>query len=224
MAGYIADTDMWQSVEERWNAQLAAAELETFHLADIKRRHRGDDWLKVVKPFAQIIRDAGLRSVTASLKDTDWSRLDHDSEYRKICPHREHACLDILFGVLAEDAELEFKNELIAVVFDNDYGNTKAMFKVYEAWRQRTGHPGFNIFLKGGVPWDSVPLQCADMVAGLLRLNPFSRAMLDDTMGALDDDAPLSDIAGIALHHGRGVMWSAAIAEKVEKLLRRRDR
>ena len=56
VAGYIADTDMWQSVEERWNAQLAAAELETFHLADIKRRHRGDDWLKVVKPFAQIIR------------------------------------------------------------------------------------------------------------------------------------------------------------------------
>jgi hypothetical protein len=165
--------------------------------------------------------EAGLRSVTSSLRDTDWSRLDHDSEYRKICPHREHACLDLLFGVLADDLRLEFDNQPVSVVFDNDYGNTKSMFKVYEAWRERTAHAGFHIMLKGDLPWDSVPLQCADMVAGLLRINPLSLAMLADRIDSPYDDDPISDIAGMALSYGRGAMWSSSIAEKVEKLIRR---
>lgn len=223
IAGYIADASRWQSVQTRWNGQLVLAGLKDFHLSEIRNRFPNGRWLDVVRPFAQVVRDAELRSITASLKDSDWSCLDHDSEYRKVCPQREHACLDMLFGVLADDVRLEFNNEPITVVFDNDYGNSKSAFRVYDAWRKRTGHPGFNILMKGGVPWDAVPLQCADMVAGLLRLNPFSRAMLNDTLKGLDDNDPLAEVANIALSHGRGAMWSAPLAERVEAMLQRRD-
>jgi len=162
--------------------------------------------------------EAGLRSVTSSLRGTDWRRLDHDSEYRKICPHREHACLDLLFGVLADDLRLQFGNEPAFVVFDKDYGNTKSLFKVYEAWPKRTGQGGFHIALKGDLPWDSVPLQCADMVAGLLRINPLSLGMLDHRFDGPHDHDPISEIAGMALSYARDTMWSSALAAEVEKL------
>lgn len=216
VAGYIADEAQWEAVERRWNGQLLLAELDKFHLSDIRKRFV--DWLRVVKPFAEIARDLQLRSITASLKDTDWSALTLDPEYQELWPRREHACLDLLFGALADDVRLEFNNEPVAVVFDNDYGKTEAMFKVYDGWRERTGHPGFNIFVKGGVPWDSVPLQCADMVAGLLRLNPFSRAILDDDVRGLNDDDPLAEVANTALSLGSGVVWSAPIAKRVEAI------
>jgi len=221
VAGYIAPADQWKAVEERWNKQLGHAGLEAFHLAEIKRQY-GTHWLDIVRPFAQIVRDVGLRSATAMLKDTDWAVADHDAAYRKICPHREHACLDLIFGVVADDVRLEFENQPVALVFDNDYGNHKAVVRVHSAWCQRTGHAGFNIYRKGEMAWDSVPLQCADMVAGLLRVNPFSHALLNDDLRSIDDNDPVAEVAHTTLSAGRGAMWSAPIAIKVEALLRRK--
>jgi len=127
----------------------------------------------------------------------------------------------MLFPVLADDIRLQFNNDPIVIVFDNDYGNHKAVEKIHSAWRERSGHPGFSIFPKGGVPWDCIPLQCADLVAGLLRVNPFSLAMLNRRLNNLGDDDPVSDIAGLALNNGRGAMWSASISDEVEAFLRR---
>jgi hypothetical protein len=130
----------------------------------------------------------------------------------------------MLFDVLADDVKLEFNNEPIAVVFDNDYGNAKSVIRVYDAWRERTGHSGFSISMKGSVAWDAVSLQCADMVAGLLRLNPLAQGMLNNDMSNLRDNDPVSDVAGLALSSGRGAMWSSALAERVAKLLQERNR
>jgi hypothetical protein len=219
VAGYIAHADKWQSIEERWKGHLFLAGLESFHLNKIKTRYSGDHWINVVRPFAQLIHDAGLRNINAILKDSDWSKLEHDPDYQALCPRREHACLDLLFGVLADDVRLEFNDEPTVIVFDNDYGTQESALKIHKAWRQRTGHPGFNIFFKGGVPWDSVPLQCADMVAGLVRMNPFSKALMDDNIIGLDEDSPVADIAGLAMSSGRGSMWSEPLSKKVERML-----
>jgi hypothetical protein len=219
IAGYVADADKWESIEERWNGLLFLAGLKTFHLNEIKTRYSDDGhWIEVVRPFAKLVADAELRSVNAVLKDSDWSRHDRDPAYRAVCPRREHACLDLLFGILAEDLRLEFGDDPAVVVFDNDYGTQQAVLEIHNAWTERTGHPGFNIFFKGGVPWDSVPLQCADMVAGLLRMNPFNRALLDNDPSGLDENDPLASVAGLALSSGRGSMWSDAIAKRVAEM------
>lgn len=226
VAGYIADAETWQSIEEPWNAQLALAGLTQFHLKEIKKRFGKDYWLGIVRPFAAIIAKSKLRSVTASLKDSDWAEIDHDSAYLQVCPRRELACLDLLWGVLAQERSLEFGDEPLAVVFDNDWGNRDAIVRNHDAWCERTGDAGFNIFLKGGVPWDCVPLQAADLVAGLLRQNPFSLAMLnDDLRDYRFDSGELSDVSGSALHTGRGAMWSRALGERIEaELSKHRNR
>jgi hypothetical protein len=223
VAGYIADATKWQSIEERWNNLLAVERMKRFHLNEIRARYSGDQWLMVVGSFASIAQKAEMRSVSSILKDTDWSSLGHDSEYRKLCPHREHACLDMLWEVLSEDVRLEFNSEPIAIAFDQDWGNRDAVMRLHDAWCKRTDHPGFNIFFKGSVPWDTIPLQCADMAAGLLRLNPFSRSMLDEEI-TFDSNNPVAEVASIAMPSGRGALWSKAVAERVEVQLQRQGR
>jgi hypothetical protein len=217
VAGYIATIEQWKLVEDRWSSALTVAGFSEFHLTDIKHRF-GQGWVDKVRPFAKIIQDAELRSVTAMLRDDDWSRLEHDAAYLKVCRHREHACLDLLFGVLAEEVRLGFGNEPVALVFDNDWGNRDLIVRVHDAWCEREAHPGFNIFLKGGVPWDAVPLQASDLVAGLLRTNSFSRSMLTDKI-EIDDNDPATDIASMALAHSRGALWSLSVAQRVERML-----
>jgi hypothetical protein len=224
VAGYVANVAAWEAVERQWDNQLALAGLNRFRLSEVKHRFR--DWLSVVEPFAEIA-GKGLRSITASLKDTDWATLNHDSEYRKLCPHREHACLDMLFGVLAEDVALEFNGAPTCIVFDNDWGNRDAIVRIHDTWASRTRYPRFDVFLKGDTGWDAVPLQCADLIAGLMRLSPDWRAQLDRGPGSLEAinlwKDPIAKIASSAAGNGRGTMWSAAIAAEVEKVLRRKE-
>ena len=215
---FVGTADVWTKIEERWNAQLALARLSDFHLKNIKSRF--PHWTAIVKPFAMITCNSGLRSVAVILNDIEWKSLTHDAAYRKICPHREHACLDLMFNVLEEDGRLQFNNEPMTVVFDNDYGNSKLALRVHDAWCRRNRHPGFNIVFKGSVPWDAVPLQCADMVAGLLRQDQLTRAMLADNVRTFDDNNPVSDHI-CALSPGRHTLWSLPIARKVEAAQKR---
>src|SRR5262245_3705126 len=127
VAGHIGRVDQWHSIEKPWNNQLAVAGVERFHLTVIKFRFRGHSWIDVVRPFAKLARQAGLRAIYSYILDTDWTNGNHDSEYRRICPHREHACLDLLSDVLAEDVHLELGDEPITIVFDNDWGNHESV-------------------------------------------------------------------------------------------------
>jgi len=102
VGGYLANLDQWQVIEERWKNQRVIAHIESFHLNDIRRRF-GFGWLDVVNPFALIMREANVRSITSCMRDTDWNRLEHDPDYLEICRSPVHACLDLLFGALADD-------------------------------------------------------------------------------------------------------------------------
>lgn len=209
VAGYIADADKWQDIEEPWNLRLRLEGLEEFHLSEIKSRFT--NWKAVVKPFADLASDADLRCVYAAISDNEWAGRTRDPQYEKDCPFREHACLDLLFTVLAEEAHQSFKNEPVAIVFDGDWGNHEAVLRVYNAWRERTNHLGFNILLKAGVPWRAVPLQCADMLAGLLRLSPVTKARLNGVLDA--DGGELGAMQFAATANGRGALWSEALAK-----------
>jgi len=220
VGGYVGDIEAWEAVEPGWKDLLAGTGLQKFRLFEIKRKFR-DDWVQVVKPFAQLIRDTGLRCISAVLKDSDWKLMPHDAEYLKICPRKQHACLDMLFSAIAEDVRLEFRDEPLTAVFDCDYGTNETALAVYNAWRNRSGHHGFNLFFKGDVSWDAVPLECADLVAGLLRIDPLCLAMLNNDFTKFRDDNPLSHLSSLALG-GRGVMWSAKTAKLVEEAERRR--
>ncbi|OBQ59607.1 hypothetical protein EFV37_21985 [Mesorhizobium loti] len=220
VAGYLGNETAWLGIEERWNNALGVARIADFHLKDIK--HRFNDWVDVITPFAGILAQSNLRSVTASMKDTDWSDFGYHAAFREVLPTREAACLYLLFGVLADDVRLTFDNAPIVVVFDNDWGGKReGVVRVHDAWCRDTGHPGFNIFMKGGVSWDSIPLQAADLIAGLLRQSAFWRRGLDmlQEPGPID---PLSDLTIRALNQSRGAIWSKAYADKVAEVMRGR--
>lgn len=63
VAGYIADENKWRAIEERWNGQLVLAGITDFHLSAI--RNRFPNWVEVVRPFAQLVHEVGLRSLMA---------------------------------------------------------------------------------------------------------------------------------------------------------------
>jgi len=224
VAGYVGYLEAWEAIEPKWNAQLEKAGIERFHLNDFRKKYRDTDfWMDDVRPFAEIIQQSGLTSVTANLWDADWHAAPHPPEYLEICPRPVHGCLDMLFNPLADELRLEYQPAPATIVFDNDFDSRHRIVKVHDAWCERTGNPRMDVFLKGDQPWDAVPLQCADLLAGIMRLDTFYRHWLH-TGSAPDysDNSMLFGLAGMVRgKRGRGVMWSAAIGNKVEEAQRK---
>jgi hypothetical protein len=223
VAGYLGYIEAWEAIEPAWNAQLVASGIDRFRLNDFRKKCLDDSWIESVRPFAQIVHDSSLLSVTASLWDADWHTIERHSEYLALCPRRQHACLDMLLNPIAETVRLEFNPGCpTLLVFDNDFDSRNAVVRLHEAWSTRTGNPRFDIFMKGDVPWESIPLQCADMLAGLSRLDTFLRGWLRSGTPQVDDNNALFEVAGLARgKRGRGTMWSDAIGKKVEAFLER---
>jgi hypothetical protein len=132
----------------------------------------------------------------------------------------------MLLGVLGDTARLEFKDASTAVVFDNDYEKPSRAAAIYDAWRERTGHPGFGplAFTKGKLAWDITPLQCADLLAGLMRRDPASEAWLNpqERLARLNNPGPMHHAAlKAAGARSRGTVWSLAVVESVVAARRR---
>ena len=229
VGGYIGTSDEWRRVEEKWLARLALDNMDSFRLTEVFYRYGFEGGLERTREFAQIICDSNLRSVCAHMLDTDWVALDRNSEYGRIYPQRQHACLDLLLGVLAEELNLTFRGIPVAVVFDNDYGNTAMAAQVYEAWRARTENSGFGMvaFTKGTAEWDVVPLQCADLLAGLVRRDPLLREHLtipfSERQGGLRSIDLISKIRIRAMTPGRSRHWSITLAKDIENIRKKRS-
>jgi len=226
VAGYIASADDWKPVEEKWTTLLTIKDLARFRTTEIIERYGWERGLECLNEFADIIEESELRHVTAHMLDTDWALLDKDSEYLKVYPERQHACLGMVLNALASEMRAPFSGKPIAVVFDNDYGNTAKAAAVYEEWRARTGHPGFDHigFTKGTAEWEVVPLQCADLAAWVVRREPMSKDMLksrEDRSDMIWSKDPLHKLSLKVLGNGSGAFWSIAMAREVEALKKR---
>jgi hypothetical protein len=216
VAGHMADTDTWSSIDEPWANWLFLNGLDRLHLRELRRF--GERWLEVVSPFATLVSKSGLRGISASLKDKEWaeytSGLPDSQEYAQ----REHACLGMIWNVLHHERKYTYHDAPVTIAFDTDWGNRAAIVGSHEAWSESTGHPRFDVLLKGDASWDCVPLQAADMFAGLLRQDPFHVAMLDrqSLAGHIDE---LTRVAHRASgRHSHGTMWSKAVAETAKRV------
>jgi hypothetical protein len=226
VAGYSGTIGEWESVEDRWNRQLLIDRWPSLRMADLTARFGLDGALKRATPYVEILGNSQLRAAYALLRDVDWSSSIRDAEYTKVYPHRQHACLDLLLGVFAEDVRLGYDEEpSVMVAFDNDYGNSEIAARVYEAWRSRTGHPGFTgvTYAKGNSEWDGVPLQCGDLLAWLTRRSAIWKSHLEKGFEFQSPDFydELTLLAIRTTARGRGVMWSDAIAKAVQETLKK---
>ena len=144
VAGYLGTPLDWQAVEEKWNPLLLLHGLERLRMTELFHSHGFSEALKIAQDFAEIAGESRLRFICAHMLDTDFASLDKEDEFLKVYPQRQHACLDLLLTVLAQDLELEYRNIPAAIIFDNYYGNMEIAGRVYEKWKARQGHPGFD--------------------------------------------------------------------------------
>ena len=227
VAGYIASVDKWDAVEEKWNNCLAINGLDRFRMTELFQERPYERALEIISDLSKVLESESkdLRHATAHMNDVDWGDLEKDSEYLHIYPHRQHACLDMCLDSISSAIRSLKTDVPVTVVFDNDYGNTEMAARVYEAWRERTGHPGFAAisFIKGSHEWESVPLQCADLLAGLIRRSPVSRNELDSLNFATPKnlDPFTRSLWSARWCGGHGVQWSLEIAKEAEELRKR---
>ena len=112
-------------------------------------------------------------------------------------------------------------------MFDNDYGNVELATRVYENWRDRTKHPGFGAvaFIKGQQQWDTVPLQCADLLAGVIRRDPRTKDSLKSKADRVNPPIFAQSISMVGLKatalSGRGTIWSIARAKEIDELIKK---
>jgi hypothetical protein len=224
VGGYLGHIETWERLEERWNALLGLYRLERFRLTNVFHRFKEEQALEITAQFAGLINSSGLKHAAAHMLDTDWTAIQKDTDYLAVFPQRQHACLDMVLGNVAGVAKDFFPGTPVAVVFDNDYGNVTMAGRVYDAWCERAGHAGFGAvtFIKGENDWEVVPLQCADLLAGLTRRAPYSRDLLNGLgfrpLGTKDGDMPLITRCLLrAMPHGYSSSWSLAIAKGVQE-------
>jgi hypothetical protein len=222
VAGYVGTPDQWQAVEDKWLPLLSLRGFARLRMSELFHIHKFDDALKIAQGFAEIVGQSDLRFVCAHMLETDWAILDKEDEFLTIYPERQHACLDLLLTVLAQELELEYRDIPAAIIFDNDYGNIEMAGRVYERWKARQGHPGFDYigFTRDSVPWGAIPLQCADMLAWLVRRCPVSRDSLTRLNGSLaaDTTAQVTIAAYAAMKQGRNSRWSLQIAKELQEI------
>lgn len=225
IAGYVGLVSDWEAVEEQWNAQLRERGIENFHSSAVFREFEAGA-VDVIRDFARIAGESRLRFVSAHMLDTDWSAQERPDEYARLYKERQHACLDLLLEVIAEDLNLEFKGIPASIVFCSDYGKSAWAMRVYDAWLTRTKYSGFGMisFTPGEKEWDIVPLQCADMLAGLVRHNSHALKDLESMDGRAFGQklAPIAEVAHTAMTKGRGTRWSFALAKELAEIIKKR--
>ncbi len=120
--------------------------------------------------FARIIGRSPLKPIAAIVDNADWFGAPFAAQYRAIHRRPQHAGLSMLLSVLKDDVNLTYKEDSCAVLLDHDYGSIEQAGAVYGEWCRRSGLPEDYFAIAHAKP-GSIEKQCADLVAGAIRLD-----------------------------------------------------
>lgn len=163
LAGYIADIDTWAAIEEGWTKALDYWGIDDFHLCDLVRQFGHEKAGLMVLNFGRVLMDAPLHGFYVGINDADWDRAEKDEARH---PTRYHKCADLLFNLLTMRMANFHEGERVALVMDRDISQTAAVEALHDEYK-RTSSPFTGITFSNRR--ETVVLQCADLIAGLVR-------------------------------------------------------
>lgn len=165
VAGYLAPLDDWQAVEAEWDKALVDWKLKRFHLSHLVRDVGRERAQACLGYFRRIIESSDLMAIGSAVFNDDWWRQDwgEDTTVRLDSPYEQ--CLDLVLKAIGNATGKEFQGEKVAIVCDLD-APENIIFGAF--CRRRKDYPQFTTATIGS-SYDVIPLQCADLGAGLLR-------------------------------------------------------
>jgi hypothetical protein len=161
VAGFVAPADTWNEIEQEWRAETALWGLDDFHLADIPYHLGHEKGSLCIRSFANIMQKSGAYGVGIACEVDFWNRQDTGYE------HPYHFCFGQVLSVIHEQQLLEKNIDPMALIVDQDFEPNDLAQAVFDAYKNE--YPIFKSVTFGHRK-EFVPLQCADLAAGALRL------------------------------------------------------
>lgn len=162
VAGFAAPSAVWESIEREWLEELAIWNLNDFHMTDIYHSLGHERGTLCIGSFSNIMRKYqeaygfGIACEIEFWKNTD---TGYDHPY--------HFCLSNTFSVLKTQQTLEEDNSDIALIVDQDFTPSDLAQAIFDAHKRE--YDNFSTLTFGNRK-SIVPLQCADLAAGALRM------------------------------------------------------
>ncbi|QQP88767.1 hypothetical protein IGS68_22560 [Skermanella sp. TT6] len=178
VAGYVAPLVEWERVEAEWAEHLAFWGLKRLHFSEIEQDLGREKGILCVKGFESIIAKSSIDAIGAALLDRDWHRDDwkRDETPKLSSPYEQ--CLDMVLKCLGKHTEERFPGADVAVFFDQDAAED-CILSVFRT--AQINHPHL-ISANVGSSLRFLPIQCADLGAGMLR-----KSWLNIDSGNADD-------------------------------------
>ncbi|MCB1423361.1 MAG: DUF3800 domain-containing protein [Nitratireductor sp.] len=207
VAGFAAPSDVWKKIEKEWQEELAIWELDDFHLTDIYRCLGHERGTLCIGSFSNIMRkykeNYGF-GIACELEF--WNNTDTGYE------HPYHFCLSTAFSVLKTQQSLERDDSDIALIVDQDFSPNETAQAIFDAHKKE--YPNFST-LTFGHRKSIVPLQCADLAAGALRMQ-WDKGIFSDNQEVIQH------IMGAMGSGGRFSVYSQAAADQIDQILKER--
>jgi len=162
VGGFVGREADWIVAEAAWNEGLATFRLgDDFHLTDIIPNMGHEMGVLCILHFSKIMGRSKLHGVGASCDIGHWQQRNtgYDNPY--------HFCFSMALNILREEARLEFDDEPIALVLDDDVKPRDITEGIFAA-HQRESSDLFTS-LTFGNRRRYRPIQCADLAVGALR-------------------------------------------------------
>lgn len=214
VAGYIGSDDEWSSVQKQWIENKRDWGIREFSIANILAgevagvgRTKAD---LCVGSFGKIINGSSLQGVSAAIKDADFEQAYKSDRF----PTPYHMCVSMLFHIIDQHMDLEFRGDHVAIVLDTDAADDDALRALVDEWKVTSP-------IIASVTWarrSQFPvLECADLCAGTER----------NVQIAGGRAHVFHANRWFSLNHAknhRGIFWSFEDEKRVQQALDERER
>lgn len=165
VAGYVAPLAEWKRVEAAWRDELSWYRLECFRLSDIRYEFSVERQEDLVRSFKRVIESSQIHAIGSALLDSDWKEENWGSmsTVRLSSPYEQ--ALDMAFGLIGKLTNQHYPGERVGIMCCPDASEDK----IEVAYKRK--ERDYPQFISGSIGRgrDVVPLQVADLGAGLLR-------------------------------------------------------